>query len=189
MNSFARERLVVGRDHAFRVSFADRGRVGIHGVQQHLHGGGPAALQIARVVVRDHKSGIQIAVRDLLAHFVHVEIGAGALEALAFGHGRDKFAAFGSSAVVHNAEPQVADGRVESESEKKQLQRGRQDQGHGQPAVPQDLAKFLADQSPHAVTEKCANLIHDLILQLHAPHVAPRDGVKKRADDARSRAL
>ena len=74
VNSLARERLVVGRDHALRVSLADRCRVGIHGVQQHLHGGGPAALQIARVVVRDHEPGIQIAVRDFLAHFVHVEI-------------------------------------------------------------------------------------------------------------------
>ncbi len=119
-----------------------------------MHGGWPAALQIARIVIRDHKSGIEIAVRDLLAHFVYVEIGTSGPETLAFGHDRGKFAAFGSSAVVHHAEPEVADGGVEGEPKKKQLQSRRQDQGHGEPAVAQYLAKLFADQSPHAVTEK-----------------------------------
>src|ERR1700691_4656498 len=90
VNALAAERLVVRRDHALRVAFADRGRIRIHGVEQNLYGDGPAALQIARVVVGNHEPSIEFSARDQLAHFIYGEIIAGGLEALALGHVGDE---------------------------------------------------------------------------------------------------
>ena len=66
VDALAGESLVVGRDYSFGKTLADRRGIGIHGVEQNLHGGGTSAMQIARVVVRNYKSGIEVPLAIIL---------------------------------------------------------------------------------------------------------------------------
>jgi hypothetical protein len=184
VDALAGESLVVGRDYSFGKTLADRRGIRIHGVEQNLHGDGTSAMQIARVVVRNYKSGIEGSVGDHLAHFVDGQICAGGLEAFALCHVGDEFAALGSAAIVNHAELQIADSGVERETEKKQLQRRWQNQRHREALVAQNLAKFFADESPHAVAEKCLKFSHRLVFQLHSAHVPPGKDVKSGADSS-----
>ena len=79
---------VVGLDHAFRIALRDGRRVGVHRVEQKLHGDRTPALQISRVVVGDHHAGIEIAAADRVAQLVDGVVIAGQLEALALGQRR-----------------------------------------------------------------------------------------------------
>ena len=63
-DAFGRQRLVVGQDHAFRISLRDGGGVGVGRVQQDLHVHRRAAPQIARKLVRHHDAGIQLSAAD-----------------------------------------------------------------------------------------------------------------------------
>src|SRR5205823_7909884 len=66
----------IGSDHALSIIPRNRSRIGIHGVEEELHLGLPAALQVAGEVVWDDDSSLHGSVRDGFAHLLRVEIGA-----------------------------------------------------------------------------------------------------------------
>ena len=54
-----REIGVIGLDHAFRVALRDGGGVGVHRVEQELHGDRAPALQVFGVAERNHDAGVE----------------------------------------------------------------------------------------------------------------------------------
>ena len=153
MDSLAGEPAVVTREDSFGVALRDRRGIGIHRVQQELHGDGAAALQVASVVVGNHHAGIELVAAEGITDLVDREVVARRLKALALGQSGNQLAALGGLAVVDHAQPDVRDGGAQSKAEQHQLQRGRKDQGDGQPAVAPNLAELLLHQGPHAVIE------------------------------------
>src|SRR5437016_2102043 len=71
MQAGASESGVVGLKHTFRISLADRRRVRVHGVQQELHRGCAAPLQVAGVVVRDYYSCFDLPLAESIAKLRH----------------------------------------------------------------------------------------------------------------------
>ena len=153
MDSLAGEPAVVTCENAFGVALRDRRGIGIHRVQQELHGDRAAALEVARVVVGNHHAGIQLVAAERVADLVDREVVARRLKALTLGQRGDQLAAFRGLAVVDHAQADVRDGGAQSKAEEHQLQRGREDQGDGQPAVAPNLAELLLHQRPDAIIE------------------------------------
>jgi hypothetical protein len=61
---FPAQTMVVGLNHAFRITLTYSGRIGVHRIQQKLHSGGTSTLQVAGIIVRNHHSGIQLVPAD-----------------------------------------------------------------------------------------------------------------------------
>ena len=144
------KRAVVALNDAFGVALADGGGICVHGVEEELHGGLAAALEIARVVVRNHHAGVGVPRQMASAELVDGKIRIGEPEAFALGQGRDEFAALRRMAVVDDAQAEVGDRRAQSEAEEQQLQGRRKDQREGEAAIAADLIEFLFDQSAQA---------------------------------------
>ena len=153
MQSRGPEAGVVGLYDALRVALADGCRVGVHGVQQELHGGCVASLQVSVVVVRNDNSGIDLAAADGVTKLVDRKVIADQPEALALAQRGDQFAALPRPAVIHGSELDVGHGGAQGKTQQQQLQRGRENQRERQAAVAPDLGELLADERAHPVIE------------------------------------
>ena len=87
------------------------------------------------------------AAADLIFQRAIVSEVAAQSKALAFCKRGDEFAALGSIAFVHNPDPEIGNGGVQSQSEKKDLHGGRDNQGDGKTTVTPDLVELFFDQS------------------------------------------
>src|SRR5258708_34609700 len=129
----------------------NRSRIGIHGVEEELHLGLPAALQVAGEVIWDDDSSLHGSVLDGVAHLLRVEIGARQTKTSALVELCDQLTALRRTRLIENTQAQVLDFGVESKAKEKDLQNGRNDQNHHAFRVSAKLIKLFLNKSEKAL--------------------------------------
>jgi hypothetical protein len=135
------------------ASLGDLGGVGVHPIQQDLHGDRPpAGAELGEVVRQDH-ADVELSRTERLPEGRGGRIDAGQPERPVLRQDRDELAALRGAAVVHDAQAHVAHLGVQREPEEQDLHRGRQDQRDHEAPVAPDLAELLQHERPEASPE------------------------------------